>query len=157
MFLLILVSLLWTMWKTVNFTFHNVSINTKNSRWCIVYHQTLHSTMFLLIRRRKPIPPYAQHTLHSTMFLLIQYSPLPICGCEYIFTFHNVSINTNCEHDAIGNKAALHSTMFLLIRTLNPRCRNSLTALHSTMFLLIPFSQFRNKRSSWLYIPQCFY
>ena len=79
----------------MNFTFHNVSINTE-TREAIqgVNYNTLHSTMFLLIPVLPCSPCDIQHSLHSTMFLLI-----PFCQARYLhqsssFTFHNVSINT---------------------------------------------------------------
>ena len=53
------------------------------------------------------------------------------------FTFHDVSINTISFENSFILCAALHSTMFLLIlRTARRRCAGS-RALHSTMFLLI--------------------
>ena len=54
----------------------------------------LHSTMFLLIRVLfKCTPDYGGINLHSTMFLLIPLVLL-IKSPVIIFTFHNVSINT---------------------------------------------------------------
>ena len=79
----------------VNFTFHNVSINTeKEVVNQVIKMQSLHSTMFLLIQYDRRNEAQAQGPLHSTMFLLIQllYTIKQICRDD--FTFHNVSINT---------------------------------------------------------------
>ena len=54
------------------FTFHYVSINTSNVLQVQPIFQTLHSTMFLLIRLNASLGDYMYKTLHSTMFLLIQ-------------------------------------------------------------------------------------
>ena len=54
-----------------------------------------------------------------------------------VFTFHNVSINTQCGTWWHGSWAYLHSTMFLLIRTMNEQEFTKHWNLHSTMFLLI--------------------
>ena len=76
------------------FTFHNVSINTKGNALYRGTECPLHSTMFLLIRASAEASESTVFpTLHSTMFLLI-----PPCTEIYAgtgsFTFHNVSINT---------------------------------------------------------------
>ena len=77
MFLLILISQ-WVCSSSVVFTFHYVSINTKE-RNLVEYLdiKTLHSTMFLLILNRRVIHIVIHITLHSTMFLLIL--PPPFC------------------------------------------------------------------------------
>ena len=55
-----------------------------------------------------------------------------------VFTFHNVSINTGFHFRWFFRQQALHSTMFLLIlQTDRLRVLKELS-LHSTMFLLIP-------------------
>ena len=80
-------------WSTaLDFTFHNVSINTAET-----------------IRIEIPV-----NALHSIMFLLILVEVTHMSPSSY-FTFHNVSINTgdNTYHRADGK--ALHSIMFLLI------------------------------------------
>ena len=57
----------------INFTFHNVSINTEK------------------LEAGEPVRMVA---LHSTMFLLILQIAANIIGEHIVFTFHNVSINT---------------------------------------------------------------
>ena len=101
----------------MNFTFHDVSINTGLVADAMKDVQTLHSTMFLLIPGfcvRLRIQKNALHStmfllilqaivdliktfssLHSTMFLLIQSSNLVFSSCRICFTFHDVSINTS--------------------------------------------------------------
>ena len=118
-------------------------------------------------------------SLHSTMFLLIQSSLAGQQEPYSIFTFHNVSINTNQYSILSPTLFALHSTMFLLIHGLLFPAGSSRLTLHSTMFLLILYSSgsyngkiqiftFHNvsintekcRKSSCgtdLYIPQCFY
>ena len=116
MFLLILARTLKTGQSNPNFTFHNVSINTVN-RGCAEYVEhiftfhnvsintpgftgwvntpvSLHSTMFLLIRRPCSEWRWMVISLHSTMFLLIREPLRNIISAPTFFTFHNVSINT---------------------------------------------------------------
>ena len=76
-----------------------------------------------------------QNDLHSTMFLLIQCTPDYGGIIDLVFTFHNVSINTELTGD----------------RTL------LLIDLHSTMFLLIPVHGIQSIEQIRIYIPQCFY
>ena len=105
----------WTM--TSRFTFHNVSINTVAAISGSSAEDNLHSTMFLLILFHVIFPPFVTLHLHSTMFLLILVPMrLPTRPTENlhstmfllirvrqsyrqyqsgVFTFHNVSINTN--------------------------------------------------------------
>ena len=98
---------------------------------------TLHSTMFLLIQRSKLEMWYSHLTLHSTMFLLIP-GDLKIFALVFIFTFHNVSINTDVLNRSCNNlSSSLHSTMFLLILICSWLCFQVYSSLHSTMFLLI--------------------
>ena len=55
-------------------------------------------------------------TLHSTMFLLIQKTGSATITATYLFTFHDVSINTMYQTDLTSRiHLPLHSTMFLLI------------------------------------------
>ena len=80
--------------KVIDFTFHNVSINTtKRPRLCINL-SALHSTMFLLILCGDLRNSFALKSLHSTMFLLIQPQLCKLPRTRWNFTFHNVSINT---------------------------------------------------------------
>ena len=58
--------------------------------------QTLHSTMFLLIRLLTAWQRQLQfQSLHSTMFLLIHILIEEVSLIGFAFTFHNVSINTS--------------------------------------------------------------
>ena len=56
-----------------------------------------------------------QVTLHSTMFLLIR-KQIVLFERRSVFTFHNVSINTHGERSRLTVEKSLHSTMFLLIQ-----------------------------------------
>ena len=162
------------------FTFHNVSIKSRErTRWCTV-----------------------QITLHSTMYLL-NLAGRPHTGKPHIFTFHNVSIKSLCEkgfhaceipplHSTMyllnleeegGEeewRGSLHSTMYLLNRT-RQRCetivKNFFTfhnvsikseepnqymtgqdiPLHSTMYLLNREIRKKLDTDKTLYIPQCIY
>ena len=55
-----------------------------------------------------------------------------------IFTFHNVSINTELDLCVLRLLLNLHSTMFLLILQTFSKKAFGRAYLHSTMFLLIP-------------------
>ena len=65
----------------------------------------------------------------------------------HVFTFHNVSINTNIEILTFCRHVHLHSTMFLLIRTPKGCFACPFHNLHSTMFLLIQTNQHYSERS----------
>ena len=71
------------------------------------------------------------------MFLLIQIADIMHYDRKYIFTFHNVSINTNIALNVGRKLTTLHSTMFLLIRHSLCQGKRPRETLHSTMFLLI--------------------
>ena len=60
----------------------------------------------------------------------------------FIFTFHDVSINTFHIPLKTSGYTPLHSTMFLLIRGLYSTISSVNLPLHSTMFLLILVSCF---------------
>ena len=78
---------------TINFTFHYVSINTRNKTSKKHIVKALHSIMFLLIQCVGCRLDYSRQSLHSIMFLLIlvQQNMRIAVKC---FTFHYVSINT---------------------------------------------------------------
>ena len=119
MFLLILLLFCLAVYYNIIFTFHNVSINTPSKTLQALIHCSLHSTMFLLIRRPQRSEPLFLSTLHSTMFLLIRNTvfrsgdagtalhstmfllihcrPRRFTFLLVHFTFHNVSINTVCK------------------------------------------------------------
>ena len=91
----------------LNFTFHDVSINTESGEIRLCQHQSLHSTMFLLIL----------HFAGPSSFFIS-------------FTFHDVSINTADKIDVILFWRTLHSTMFLLIQK-----RSALTLFRSVLYI----------------------
>ena len=93
MFLLIHTETSTRMEMWLDFTFHNVSINTALTMPPLMLEQSLHSTMFLLIP--------GQDLLSEGL------NP---------FTFHNVSINTQSSLLLHRSLVSLHSTMFLLIQ-----------------------------------------
>ena len=147
--------------KRQYFTFHDVSINTTLYVLEFHLHISLHSTMFLLIRLLLIHQENRQLPLHSTMFLLIQIEK-HTGTAPSVFTFHDVSINTNKEMTEHLLMSSLHSTMFLLIlicmiieslcliftfhdvsiNTVLPAHRPQIRQpLHSTMFLLIRYQK----------------
>ena len=101
------------------------------------YARNLHSTMFLLIQMEPWRLTYRECNLHSTMFLLILVL-IPCLISLFVFTFHNVSINSMVclieiaaerrftFHNVSINSAYWHTPKYLPVY------------LHSTMFLLIP-------------------
>ena len=103
----------------VRFTFHNVSINSHiRPTWKISRKQYLHSIMYLLIRTR-PYKCIVRHFyLHSIMYLLILVS-LDVESLKFLFTFHNVSINSFCPAATVTTLLYLHSIMYLLIPVLH--------------------------------------
>ena len=116
------------------FTFHNVSINTEHLQKMPPALFALHSTMFLLIRKKHCIPWVYIPALHSTMFLLIHTRERK-SGAWTGFTFHNVSINTE--------------SIFLI---------NRLVICFTFHNVSINTCSIRNGRKVFpLYIPQCFY
>ena len=140
-----------------DFTFHNVSINTREMLNISEGGITLHSTMFLLIHllRRKSLFRTFCFTFHNVSINTeaCQLSLLQSLS----FTFHNVSINTIEPMYQNPLKASLHSTMFLLILLLKGSLLPSYKTLHSTMFLLILTGESETPAVCFLYIPQCFY
>ena len=74
MFLLIRGSTTGIVTSVSSFTFHNVSINTRDDRARYHRKKTLHSTMFLLIPDEEIQSFQSIYPLHSTMFLLIHSS-----------------------------------------------------------------------------------
>ena len=76
----------------------------------------LHSTMFLLIRKKCVAGTALLASLHSTMFLLILQLDANLSELPQNFTFHYVSINTAQQSRVHEPDRPLHSTMFLLIQ-----------------------------------------
>ena len=162
------------------FTFHNVSINTFNRLVLCLGVVPLHSTMFLLIRKDYQHVFIICRTLHSTMFLLILASvtfPILICpslhstmfllipapspsakSCKFIFTFHNVSINTRSLINALY--ASINFTFHnVSINTTHRR----MIQIHLILFTFhnVSINTVTPKppydEGDMLYIPQCFY
>ena len=98
------------------FTFHNVSINSKEYK--VYVNDTNIFTFHNVSINSKSVALNCHflHHLHSTMFLLIQEQKLEMANQE----------------------SYLHSTMFLLIPSCNTAVSAFVIYLHSTMFLLIP-------------------
>ena len=97
---------------------------------------SLHSTMFLLIRRRKyEISKRNHFTFHNVSINTAE--GILFGGEPDNFTFHNVSINTTTAWQYMDKESTLHSTMFLLIPFLLLQSLRTERSLHSTMFLLI--------------------
>ena len=94
--------------------------------------------MFLLIQAKAVVMLQILFALHSTMFLLILGFANILDVYEYLFTFHDVSINTQFQCRKVCRDYSLHSTMFLLILMKKNGGRDMFNSLHSTMFLLIP-------------------
>ena len=116
MFLLILFAAQCFADQLVDFTFHNVSINTAvNPSLTPLLSRSLHSTMFLLIRTGKNDVPAGKEifTFHNVSINTEQWDGT--CGVMIYFTFHNVSINTALRGATKMELDTLHSTMFLLI------------------------------------------
>ena len=170
------------MWNAdqTSFTFHNVSIKS-NAATSEENAQTytLHSTMSLLNPSSGHGWCKRKRTLHSTMSLLNHNRITPIELQIHFFTFHNVSIKSNCIIIHRLCHFPLHSTMSLLnlfslfhalllsvftfhnvsIKSHTPLCfHNVHRTLHSTMSLLNHKHRKLSRPSlTFLYIPQCLY
>ena len=120
--------------------------------------KNLHSTMFLLIHSNLCNRYFIEFNLHSTMFLLIQFAGMNRNVTEVVFTFHNVSINSQKPF-----KVVLYEIEFTFHNvSINSQKRSRrrhdlLRNLHSTMFLLIQDGKIFRVTSNAIYIPQCFY
>ena len=72
--------------------------------------------MYLLIQiNLKELLEDYEH-LHSIMYLLIRRNKAEAVKLKQIFTFHNVSINSDDPRRVAKNRGNLHSIMYLLIR-----------------------------------------
>ena len=85
--------------EVINFTFHDVSINTLLVRKLLKLQLSLHSTMFLLIPGCLPGLYILHLPLHSTMFLLI---PVVYSSLQYRY-----NLTTFCQ--------SCHFIIFILI------------------------------------------
>ena len=107
------VSINTTFWLTHSesmsvFTFHNVSINTGSAvkRIGLLIGFTFHNVS-INTETREAIQGVNYNTLHSTMFLLIRKRHRKDHEQGHDFTFHNVSINTEYR-DEIMDGIALY-------------------------------------------------
>ena len=57
----------------------------------------------------------SEEHLHSIMYLLIQHDSAHDLIMKYVFTFHNVSINSFMQGEISEDEFDLHSIMYLLI------------------------------------------
>ena len=97
----------------------------------------LHSIMYLLIPGGAEASVIWQTNLHSIMYLLILGCFCSNRECVWVFTFHNVSINSEIGNDTSSYNLNLHSIMYLLI-PFEVRDDEEMRAnLHSIMYLLI--------------------
>ena len=94
--------------REVLFTFHNVSINTGSAvkRIGLLIGFTFHNVS-INTETREAIQGVNYNTLHSTMFLLIRKRHRKDHEQGHDFTFHNVSINTEYR-DEIMDGIALY-------------------------------------------------
>ena len=86
------------------FTFHNVSINTGSAvkRIGLLIGFTFHNVS-INTETREAIQGVNYNTLHSTMFLLIRKRHRKDHEQGHDFTFHNVSINTEYRDEIMDN------------------------------------------------------
>ena len=96
----------------------------------------LHSTMFLLIQMQRQTPKTYVIHLHSTMFLLILHSMRDSQSIYPIFTFHNVSINSQklIRFIVPSRQFTFHNVSINSSNIMDGCCKHRL-----------------------IYIPQCFY
>ena len=95
------------------FTFHHVSIKTKDSQSEQVTIFYSHSTMYLLKRSNNLSISSEIHDSHSTMYLLKPRRTINEPRV-HIFTFHHVSIKTSGKDNVTIAEEYSHSTMYLL-------------------------------------------
>ena len=84
--------------------------------WGIWHLCNLHSIMYLLILINPKEILISNTHLHSIMYLLILIIVLAVLGMAMGFTFHNVSINSQCINSRSVLPFYLHSIMYLLIQ-----------------------------------------
>ena len=101
------------------------------------YARNLHSTMFLLILASIFLVFVPILYLHSTMFLLILHSMRDSQSIYPIFTFHNVSINSQklIRFIVPSRQFTFHNVSINSLYS-SPDKKEEIN-LHSTMFLLI--------------------
>ena len=142
------------------FTFHNVSIKSRKVVSTKSRVLSLHSTMYLLNRliasssstrcssftfHNVSIKSLSQRRINISFitftFHNVSIKSYVIChATDFLkdFTFHNVSIKSRTSHAVRTPQTALHSTMYLLNRSVNDLVKLLSLSLHSTMYLLNP-------------------
>ena len=119
------------------FTFHNVSIKSRErTRWCTV-QITLHSTMYLLNLAGRPHTGKPHIFTFHNVSIKSKYEMTVAVRGRNNFTFHNVSIKSLCEKGFHACEIPpLHSTMYLLNLEEEGGEEEWRGSLHSTMYLL---------------------
>ena len=114
MFLLIRKEKSTCRWST-DFTFHNVSINTKTYKVgdIVNFHFTFHNVSINTWNTNEGFRTAISFTFHNVSINTMHVQSLHFA--VLYFTFHNVSINTVLPVRAPISWPTLHSTMFLLI------------------------------------------
>ena len=84
-------------YKANKFTFHYVSIKSRQEHHCWQAQSNLHSTMYLLNRLQDNAPTADQQDLHSTMYLLNHVAWCVVVSLKIAFTFHYVSIKSQAS------------------------------------------------------------
>ena len=98
------------------FTFHNVSISTRDCLSRMVFRlSTLHSTMYLFLRGIVCQGWYSAYQLYIPQCIYFYSDNLNAFRLVNIFTFHNVSISTHIKSWSVLHRLSLHSTMYLFL------------------------------------------
>ena len=99
--------------------------------------------MFLLIPRCISRFGTGWSNLHSTMFLLILDCLMALSDGSFLFTFHNVSINTCTDLLLpVWKSSFTFHNVSINTETRKQKLRRCYSHLHSTMFLLIQTVRF---------------
>ena len=141
----------------IEFTFHNVSINTAlrtQTEYMVTY---LHSTMFLLIPatdRFLPVCPW--FTFHNVSINTTLVYPVILHRLK--FTFHNVSINTTVP--AVDNTLSFSFTFHNV--SINTGMVSGSQSVYSwftfhNVSINTAFAKIADRAETVIYIPQCFY
>ena len=107
--------------------------------------------MYLLKQDNEQMTIAKYTNSHSTMYLLKRMIPIICLSQIPVFTFHHVSIKTNCCVESYPCATDSHSTMYLLKQSA------SFTNSHSTMYLLKQNESFATKVAEKIHIPPCIY
>ena len=126
--------------NTSTFTFHNVSISTTERPQILPAQPPLHSTMYLFLPRTYLLMSCLWHTLHSTMYLFLPWGQQLLFTHSTSFTFHNVSISTQCRHGHDRRKSNFTFHNVSISTCQKPCTAVNQQTLHSTMYLFLPSS-----------------